>query len=104
MQCLAVYAQCIVCSVVTIVADYRKIVAEGSNQRQSIVSFHNRFVAENSGIFYLPEPFYFYITKGSHSNFRVKWQKEMGSDHLRSGTNVADLILTQVQQGLFWFP
>ena len=38
-------------SVVTIVADYRKIVAEGSNQRQSIVSFHNRFVAENSGIF-----------------------------------------------------
>ena len=40
-----------VTSVVTIVADYRKIVAEGSNQRQSIVGFHNRFVAENSGIF-----------------------------------------------------
>ena len=35
----------ITASVVTIV------VAEGSNQRQSIVSFHNRFVAENSGIF-----------------------------------------------------
>ena len=40
-----------VSSVVTIVADYQKIVAEGNNQRQSIVSFHNRLVAENSGIF-----------------------------------------------------
>ena len=30
-------------SVVTIVADYRKIIAEGRNQQQSIVSSHNRF-------------------------------------------------------------
>ena len=41
----------VVSSVVTIVADYRKIVAEGNNKRQSIVSFHNRSVAENSVIF-----------------------------------------------------
>ena len=49
---LSGYQNTYICiSVVTIVADYRKIVAEGSNQRQSIVSFHNRFVAEKSGIF-----------------------------------------------------
>lgn len=76
----------VVSSVVMIVADYRKIVTEGSNKRQLIVSFHNRSVAENSGIFLithgtkLPGPFYFYITKGHHSNFRGKWQKEMVSE------------------------
>ena len=31
----------VVSSVVMIVADYRKIVTEGSNKRQLIVSFHN---------------------------------------------------------------
>ena len=37
-------------SVVTIVADYRKIVAEVSNRQQLIASFSDRYVTENSGI------------------------------------------------------
>ena len=65
-------------SVVTIVADYRKIVAEGSNQRQSIVSFHNRFVAENSGIFWFTGSVLLFHYKGKSLQLPCKMAERDG--------------------------
>ena len=55
-------------SVVTIVADYRKIVAESSTWRQSIINFEHWFVADYSGNSIIHRNgFSFYVSKGLNS-------------------------------------
>ena len=74
---------CINISVDTIVNDYRKIFAEVSNQQQSIVSFDNWSVAENSGIFYIYQNgFTFTLLRDINSNFLLYGSFEMESESM----------------------
>ena len=59
------------------------------------MSFHNRSIAQNSGIFQFTGTVLLL-------HYKLPLLRKMAErDGIR--TDVADLILTQVQQGLFWF-
>ena len=88
---------------VTIVADHQKIVTEASNKQQLIVSL-NIPSLRIPNFFYSLDLFDFYITKGHHSKFRIKWQMEMESELM-----LRICIPNQGQQGtkydhFLWFP